>query len=96
MTARTRPSCSPSWRSWPDRSASTPRRTRRSGPGRPRRVFNGGQQFPADGKLHVGFSASTEIRRADFGVDFNMPLGVDRLALGEKVKVELEIQFVAP
>ena len=37
-----------------------------------------------------------EVRRGDFGIDFNMPLGVDKLALGDKVKVELDIQFVAP
>jgi len=27
-------------------------------------------------------------------VDFNMPLGMNKLALGEKVNVELELQFV--
>jgi hypothetical protein len=25
-----------------------------------------------------------------------MPIGVDKLALGEKIKVELDLQFVAP
>lgn len=58
--------------------------------------FNGTEVFPADGSVHVGFSATGEVRRGDFGIDFNMPLGVDKLALGEKVKVELDIQFVAP
>jgi polyisoprenoid-binding protein YceI len=59
-------------------------------------TFNGIQEFPGDGKVHVGFSATTDVRRGDFGVDFNMPLGAGKLALGEKVKVELELQFVAP
>jgi hypothetical protein len=36
------------------------------------------------------------VDREDFGVDFNMPMGVDRFALGRKVAVELELQFVAP
>jgi polyisoprenoid-binding protein YceI len=58
--------------------------------------FNGAEVFPADGKLHSGFSASGEVRRGDFGIDFNMPLGMDKLALGERVKIELEAQFIAP
>jgi polyisoprenoid-binding protein YceI len=58
--------------------------------------FNGIEVFPGDGKTHAGFSASAEINRDDFGVDFNMPLGMDKMALGQKVKIELEFQFVAP
>lgn len=58
--------------------------------------FNGTEVFPADGSVHVGFSAVGEVRRGDFGIDFNMPLGMGKLALGEKVRVELDIQFVAP
>jgi polyisoprenoid-binding protein YceI len=61
-----------------------------------RTEFNGTEIFPADQSVHVGFTATGEIRRGDFGIDFNMPLGVDKLAMGEKVKVELDIQFVAP
>jgi len=56
--------------------------------------FGGVEVHPGDGKDHAGFSASTVINRNDFGVDFNMPLGMDKLALGEKVNVELELQFV--
>jgi polyisoprenoid-binding protein YceI len=56
--------------------------------------FNGIEVHPTDGKDHAGFSANTVINRNDFGVDFNMPLGMDKLALGEKVNVELELQFV--
>ncbi len=51
---------------------------------------------PADGKTHVGFTAAGELKRANYGIDFNMPLGVDKLALGEKVKIDLDIQFLAP
>ena len=58
--------------------------------------FNGSEIFPADGTRHVGFTATTEIKRNDYGIDFNMPLGTGKLALGEKVKVELDLQFVAP
>jgi polyisoprenoid-binding protein YceI len=58
--------------------------------------FNGIEVFPADGSTHAGFSATTDVNRDDFGVDFNMPLGMDKMALGQKIKVELELQFVAP
>ena len=34
--------------------------------------------------------------RDDFGIDFNMPLGVDKFALGKKIDVEIDVQFVAP
>lgn len=58
--------------------------------------FNGAEVFPATGNTHAGFYAEAQVNRSDFGVDFNMPIGVDKLALGEKVKVELDLQFVAP
>jgi polyisoprenoid-binding protein YceI len=58
--------------------------------------FGGAEVFPVDGRLHAGFYAETQIARGDFGIDFNMPLGIDKVALGEKVKVELDLQFVAP
>jgi polyisoprenoid-binding protein YceI len=58
--------------------------------------FAGVEVFPGDGSTHAGFSASTEINRDDFGVDFNMPLGMDKMALGQKVKIELDLQFIAP
>ena len=58
--------------------------------------FNGVEDFPGDGSTHAGFSATTEINRDHFGVDFNMPLGIDKVGLGQRVKVELDMQFVAP
>jgi polyisoprenoid-binding protein YceI len=58
--------------------------------------FLGAETAPSDGKTHAGFYATTTITRDDFGVDFNMPLGMDKFALGKKISVELELQFVAP
>jgi polyisoprenoid-binding protein YceI len=58
--------------------------------------FLGVETFPGDGKVHAGFSATTTVHRDDFGVDFNMPLGLDTFALGKKIAVELDLQFVAP
>ena len=58
--------------------------------------FNGVDTFPVDGSLHAGFTAEATVNRSEYGIDFNMPIGVDKLALGEKIKVELDLQFVAP
>ncbi|MGH9233501.1 MAG: YceI family protein [Acidimicrobiales bacterium] len=58
--------------------------------------FHGVETYPLDGSTRAGFSATTTVNRDDFGVDFNMPLGMDRFALGKKIAVELELQFVAP
>jgi polyisoprenoid-binding protein YceI len=56
--------------------------------------FNGTEVFPADGSTHVGFSATAEARRSDFGIDFNVPLGVGKLAISDKVKIEIDAQFL--
>lgn len=42
----------------------------------------------------AGFSASGEILRSDYGIDFNAPLGMDGMLIGDKVAIELEIQAV--
>lgn len=58
--------------------------------------FAGSEVYPMDQKTHAGFSARTTISRSDYGVEFDVPLGVDRMAIGDKVAVELEIQLVQP
>jgi polyisoprenoid-binding protein YceI len=58
--------------------------------------FNGVETYPMDQKRHAGFSATATISRSDFGIDFDVPLGVDKVALGDKVKIELEVQLVEP
>jgi polyisoprenoid-binding protein YceI len=42
----------------------------------------------------AGFSATARILRSDFGIDFNAPLGVDGMLIGDKVDIALEIQAV--
>ena len=42
----------------------------------------------------AGFSAEGAISRSDFGIDFNAPLGMDGMLIGDKVSIELEIQLV--
>jgi polyisoprenoid-binding protein YceI len=58
--------------------------------------FNGTEVYPMDEAVHAGFSASTRISRKDYGVEFDVPVGVDKMAIGDKVTVELEVQFVEP
>ena len=42
----------------------------------------------------AGFSAAGQISRADYGIDFNAPLGMDGMLIGDKITIELEIQAV--
>ena len=59
--------------------------------------FNGIQEFPGRGVRHAGFSATGSLRRSEFGIDFGLlPIGVDTLALGDEVKIELDLEFVEP
>jgi polyisoprenoid-binding protein YceI len=55
--------------------------------------FAGSEVHPGDGKVHAGFEATTVVNRDDFGIDFNMPLGMDKVAVGKKLTVAIDIQF---
>jgi polyisoprenoid-binding protein YceI len=46
------------------------------------------------GGTRAGFSATTDISRKDFGIDFNMPLDGGGVVIGDKVHVSLEIEAV--
>ncbi|HEX3540344.1 MAG TPA: YceI family protein [Acidimicrobiales bacterium] len=59
--------------------------------------FNGVETFPGREAVHAGFSASGEMKRSDFGIDFGiLPIGIDKVALADKVRFDLDLQFVAP
>jgi polyisoprenoid-binding protein YceI len=59
--------------------------------------FHGTQTHPNTGALHAGFTADGELKRSDYGIEFGLlPIGVDKLALADTVKFELDLQFVAP
>ncbi len=47
------------------------------------------------GNAKAGFAGQTTISRKDFGIEFNAPLETGGVLLGDKVAVELELQFVA-
>lgn len=57
--------------------------------------LGGVENFPG-GPRHAGFEATTEIRRKDFGIDVAMPPGVSAVALGDVVKVVLDLQLLEP
>jgi polyisoprenoid-binding protein YceI len=44
------------------------------------------------GNTKIGFEATAEISRKDFGVDFNIPLDGGKLLIGDKVAITLSIQ----
>ncbi len=48
----------------------------------------------AYGNTRIGFEATTEINRKDFGVDFDIPLDGGKLLVGDKVNITLSIQAV--
>jgi len=58
--------------------------------------FNGTEDYPMDSSVHAGFSATGVLSRKTFGVEFDVPLGADKVAIGDKVNLDLEIQFVQP
>jgi polyisoprenoid-binding protein YceI len=45
------------------------------------------------GNTKAGFTASTEINRRDWGLEWNVALDTGGVLVGEKVKIELEIQL---
>ncbi len=56
--------------------------------------FNGASNDPQFGS-RIGFTASTEISRKDFGVDINMPMDGGGVVVGDKIKIELDVEAVA-
>ena len=58
--------------------------------------FFGTEVFPMDNSTHAGFEATGTISRKDFGMEFNVPLGGDKYMVSDKVKIELDVQLVAP
>jgi polyisoprenoid-binding protein YceI len=46
------------------------------------------------GGTRVGFSATTEINRRDFGIDISMPLDGGGAVVGDKISITLEVEAV--
>ena len=58
--------------------------------------FFGTSVFPMDQSTRAGFSATGSLSRKDFGIEFNVPLGGDKVMIADKVALELDVQLVAP
>jgi polyisoprenoid-binding protein YceI len=46
----------------------------------------------AYGQTIIGFEASTQITRKEWGIDFNVPLEGGKLLIGDKVDIHLDVQ----
>lgn len=57
--------------------------------------FGGIEEFPG-GPRHAGFEATGELRRKEFGIDIALPPGITAVALGDTVKIELDVQLLEP
>ncbi|MBO9523266.1 MAG: YceI family protein [Nocardioidaceae bacterium] len=53
-----------------------------------------GTDVDAYGNTRIGFEATGEISRKEFGVDFNVPLDGGKLLVGDKVSITLSVQAV--
>jgi len=53
--------------------------------------YNGTSPDPWGG-TRAGFSAETEVNRRDFGLDFDVKLDTGGALLGEKIKIQLEVE----
>ena len=58
--------------------------------------FFGTSVFPMNQSTRAGFSATGHLSRKDFGIEFNVPLGGDKVMISDKVALELDVQVVAP
>lgn len=57
-------------------------------------VFDGVQTFPGDGSTHAGFEAYGSLRRSDFAIDFNVPLGAGGFVISDRIGIELDAQLL--
>ncbi|MDH6132003.1 polyisoprenoid-binding protein YceI [Kitasatospora sp. MAA4] len=55
--------------------------------------FHGVRSAPGMG-TRAGFSATGEISRKDFGVSFEMPMAEGGVVVGDRIRIELEIEAV--
>jgi polyisoprenoid-binding protein YceI len=58
--------------------------------------FFGTTEHPMDQSTRAGFTATGELSRKNFGIEFNVPLGGDKVMISDKVVLELDVQLVAP
>ncbi|HEY3669488.1 MAG TPA: YceI family protein [Acidimicrobiia bacterium] len=57
--------------------------------------LGGVETFPG-GPRHAGFEATAQIKRKDFDIDIALPPGVSSVALGDVIKIEIDLQLLEP
>ena len=57
--------------------------------------LGGVETFPG-GPRHAGFEATAQFRRKDFDIDVALPPGVSSVALGDVIKIEIDLQLLEP
>jgi len=57
--------------------------------------LGGVEAFPG-GPRHAGFEATAQFKRKDFDIDVALPPGVRAVALGDVIKVEIDLQLLEP
>jgi polyisoprenoid-binding protein YceI len=55
---------------------------------------NGFQPNTPFGDTRVGFSATGELNRTDFGIGFNMPIDGGGVVVGEKIQLHIEVEAI--
>ncbi len=55
---------------------------------------NGFQAKTPFGDTRTGFSATTEVDRRDFGIQYNMPLEGGGVVIGDKIQVLIEVEAI--
>jgi polyisoprenoid-binding protein YceI len=58
-------------------------------------ALGGVETFPG-GPRHAGFEATAQLRRKDFDIDIALPPGVSAVALGDVIKIEIDLQLLEP
>jgi polyisoprenoid-binding protein YceI len=57
--------------------------------------LGGVETFPG-GPRHAGFEATAQIKRKEFDIDVALPPGVSSVALGDVIKIEIDLQLLEP
>jgi polyisoprenoid-binding protein YceI len=55
-----------------------------------------GTQSSPWGDTRIGFSAETEVNRRDWGIEWNVALETGGVLVGEKVKLAIDAEWIAP
>ena len=58
--------------------------------------FFGTEVFPMDGSTRAGFEATGQINKAEYGIDFNVPMTSGGFMLSDKIDITVHAQLVGP